>query len=97
MDCSVFEQILLWSFIIGLGVSNFSHWRMEKNANLDDYSGPKWKLWLLGDIALPRAILNSIGKRWRVISILFFLITIVSSITIGVLNYNGSVCFGLNT
>jgi hypothetical protein len=69
---------------------------MQKLANLEGYTGPQWKL-LLGDVALPKSVLSGTGLYWRKASIVTFVLTLLFGITIGVFNYYGSQCFGLNS
>jgi len=97
MNCGLFEQLTIFFFVVGLIGANIFNWIMEKNVNLAEYNGPMWKLWLFGDVTLPKSILNRNGRVWRLASISFFLLLVSSGITIGILNYKGSVCFGLNT
>lgn len=96
MNCTTFEQVVFVGFAISLLLASFASWRMQKLANIDDFEGPKWKL-LLGDIILPKSTLSGSGLQWRKVSLLSFSFLVLFGIAIGVLNINGSTCFGLNS
>ena len=96
MNCTLLEPIVSAGFILSLFAANFASWRMQKLAKLDGYEGSQLKL-LLGDVALPQSVLSGSGLKWRKASVVFFVLLVLFGITIGVLNSNGSQCFGLNS
>lgn len=96
MNCTTLEQIVFAAFVISLLAANVASWRMQKLAKLDGYKGPKWKL-LLGDVAPPTSVLSGKGVVWRRVSIISFIVLLFSGFAIGVLNSQGSQCFGLNS
>ena len=96
MNCTLIEYIVFLCFALSLLGVNLSSWRMQKVARVEGYEGPQWKL-LLGDVALPKSVLTGSGLLWRKASIVFFVLLVLLGITIGVLNSNGSQCFGINS
>ena len=94
--CTDIELIILITFAISLIAGNLASSRMQKFAKLDGYDGPQWKL-LLGDVSLPNSVLSDKGKFWRKVSITLFICLVISALTIGILNTEGSQCFGLNS
>ena len=96
MNCTAFEQIVFAVFVVSILAANLASWRMQKLAKLEGYEGSQWKL-LLGDLALPKTVLSSKGLFWRKASIALFFVLVVSGIAIGVLNSQGSLCFGFRS
>ena len=96
MNCTEFEQIVFAVSVISLLAANVASWRMQRLAKFEGYEGSQWKL-LLGDVALPKSVLSGKGLVWRKASITLFVVLLLSGITIGVLNSQGSQCFGLNS
>ena len=96
MECSFFEYFLLATFAISIVLTNFASWRMQKCADVDGYTGPKWKLYF-GDLYLPNSVLSTRGQMWNKLSVIFFIILLMSAAGIGFENFNGSLCYGVDS